>query len=371
MVVANCGTDSASCLGGENCACYGNGTCDDGLDCRSKVCVNLNSTGVGGGSGGGGLDVQACLSCAETNCPSQAMDCKSATGCEDIIKCMVGCNKDATCLSKCNANASVDANTKSLAYQTCAFTSCVSDCVYSGGSTVAGGASGDNSTGSGSGGSGNGGSKTGSGGATGMAGGGGSGPVELVKGVNWLGLSSDAAPPTLGPNGKLGINGVFYAYGDGCSTAHFDMPTRCVSGDLCVASAANWGVSIGFDLNNSGDVKHPWSATAVGVTGIAWETHGVLPTQPQVWILNMDPKFSGMCTAAECGINGPPDGTPAASAKGQLLFSAMMKDNWGGTGTVYTFNPANISAIQFKIPAAVSSSDTTYELCIDRLGVIR
>jgi len=48
-----------------------------------------------------------------------------------------------------------------------------------------------------------------------------------------------------------------------------------------------------------------------------------------------------------------------------------VKDNWGGTGTAYAFNVANISALQFKIPAATNSLATGYTLCIDRLGVIR
>jgi hypothetical protein len=165
-IVSNCSSSNADCTGGETCACYGNNTCDEGLACRSNVCVNLSSTGYGGdgtgsgGSSGSGVNVQACLSCAESKCPSQAMDCKSVTGCNDIITCLVGCNKDATCLSKCNANASVDANSKSLAYQTCAFTSCVADCTFSGGSTGAGGSTSTGSGGSAAGSGGSGGSSS-------------------------------------------------------------------------------------------------------------------------------------------------------------------------------------------------------------------
>ena len=370
VVVSSCSSETSTCSGAENCPCYGNGTCDPGLDCRSKVCVNLSSNGSGGDSTGGGVDVQACLDCAESACASASMDCKGVSGCDDIIRCMVGCGKDALCLSKCNADASVDANVKSLAYQGCAFAQCSSQCVYSGSSGSAGSGSGSG-TGGGSGGS------TGSGGAAGMAGGGGSGVVELTKGINWIGMMQDAAPPTLGPNGKLGINGVLYTYGDGCSTISWDPLTRCISGELCLASAANWGVSIGFDLFNTGDMgtppntKHPWSATAVGVIGFAWETRSALANSPQFWIQNMDPKYNGVCSAAVCGINGPPDGLRSAPQKGQVLFSSMMKDDWGGTGTPYVFNAANISALQFKLPAATNSSATSYQLCIDRLGVIR
>src|SRR6186713_413113 len=49
-----------SCTPGtERCACYGNGTCNAGLECRSSLCVGAaaggasGSTGRGGGGGGG------------------------------------------------------------------------------------------------------------------------------------------------------------------------------------------------------------------------------------------------------------------------------------------------------------------------------
>lgn len=371
--MASCSSsDDVRCTGAEHCACYGNGTCNPGLDCRSRLCVNLNSTGFEDASGGG-IDVHACLSCAESACSGEASACKAATGCDDIIQCMIGCGKEATCLSKCNANASADANAKSLAYQGCAFTSCASDCLYSG-STGTGG-------GGGIGGGGNGGSSGastgGRAGSSGTTGTGGSGVVELISGVNWLGLLGDAAPPTSGPNGKLGINGVFYAYGDGCATVNWDPPSRCVSGELCMASAANWGVSIGFDFVNTGDSGTPpntklaWNASSVGATGFAWETNSPITYSFQFWVLNMDPTWNGQCSAAECNINGPPDGTSSASQKGQLMFADMVKDNWGGTGTAYVFSPASVSALQFKIPAATDSLSTSYELCIDRLGIIR
>jgi hypothetical protein len=383
--VTNCGSDDSRCTGAEHCACYANGTCNEGLDCRSRLCVNLNSTGFEGDASSGGMDADACLTCAESTCANEAKDCKAATGCDAIIQCMIRCGKDAVCLSKCNTSASVEANAKSLSYQACAFTRCADQCLLSG-STGSGGGGGTGGTGAGggrgggagrSGGAGGNPGTGGSAGNSGTMGTGGSGIVELTSGINWLGLSADAAPPTQGPNGKLGISGVFYTYGDGCATINWDAPTRCISGDLCLVSATNWGVSIGFDLHNSGDLGTPpdeklaWDATAVAVTGFAWETRSITLSPLQFWVQNMDPMWNGRCSAAECSIDGPPDGTSSASLRGQLTFGQMAKENWGGTGTAYVFSAGAISSLQFKIPAATNSLSTSYELCIDRLGVIR
>jgi hypothetical protein len=286
---------------------------------------------------------------------------------------MVRCGKDAACLSKCNANASADANVKSLAYQACAFSRCASECLYSG-SSGTGGVGGVGTGGRG----GNSGASTGGrSGSAGTPGTGGSSVVELTSGINWLGLSGDAAPSTMGLNEKLGINGVFYAYGDGCATMNWDGVTRCISGELCMVSAANWGVAVGFDFNNTGDTGTPpntklaWNAAAYGVTGFAWKTRSALTYSFQFWVQNMDPTWNGRCSATECSINGPPDGTASATLDDQLLFGEMVKDNWNGTGTTYVFNVANISALQFKIPAATNSLATGYLLCIDALGVVR
>ena len=131
---------------------------------------------------------------------------------------------------------------------------------------------------------------------------------------------------------------------------------------------------INFDFNNSGaptNTKHAWNANTVGATGLAWQATGQAPNGFQVWVLNMDPIFAGSCSVATCDINGPADGTGLASDSGQFSFLSMQKDYWGGTGVAYTFNPADISALQFKLPAAISSLDTSYQLCIGSVGVVR
>jgi hypothetical protein len=48
-----CGSGSTS-QGGERQGCYPNGTCNTGLTCLSKVCVNVGGGGAGGSSGASG-----------------------------------------------------------------------------------------------------------------------------------------------------------------------------------------------------------------------------------------------------------------------------------------------------------------------------
>lgn len=45
-------TGSTCALGSERCGCYGNSTCDEGLICRSKLCVEDEVSGVGGNGPG-------------------------------------------------------------------------------------------------------------------------------------------------------------------------------------------------------------------------------------------------------------------------------------------------------------------------------
>jgi hypothetical protein len=49
VLIAGCGSATVG-TGGAGELCYGNGSCNTGLTCASKLCVNL--TGAGGGTGG-------------------------------------------------------------------------------------------------------------------------------------------------------------------------------------------------------------------------------------------------------------------------------------------------------------------------------
>jgi len=245
---------------------------------------------------------------------------------------------------------------------------CTNDCTYS---LNGAGGSGNGSAGTGS--SAGGASKAGNGSVGGSTGAGGNTATNPVSGPNWLSLNGDRAPSTAGVNGKLGIEGVFYAYADACSTAAmtWDPNTRCISGTTCAADTdgVNWGVAIGFDFNNVASVKHAWNATTAGVTGITWKNYSSANPM-QVWIQNMDPSFNGNCSTMNCSINAPPDGVSStAPGSGLFTFANMVKDDWGPSAGSYVFNPANVSALQFKLSAQPSPTD--YRLCVDALGVIR
>jgi len=216
---------------------------------------------------------------------------------------------------------------------------------------------------------GRGGNAAGSAGTTGQAGSGG------APHVTWLGLTGSTAPSSLETNAKLGIEGLFYAYGDGCSQLDWDEVGRCASGKLCdPQNLDNWGISIGFDFRNTGpngvpaDTKLIWNPEDHQALGVAWRVRGKAP-QLQVWVLNMASSWQGQCNAMKCEIVGPPDGVAPAMLNGELTFDNMIKDTWG-SGITYTFDPAAMHALQFKI-AAVKVGAVEFDFCIDALGIVR
>lgn len=212
--------------------------------------------------------------------------------------------------------------------------------------------------------------------ATGGAGtaSGGSGGQGLPK-VDWLTFVGSDAPSGQGVNGSLGINGVLYAYADTCATLNWNAQTRCASGKLCEpANGANWGIAVGFDFRNTGpggtppDTKQLWNPNDVGALGVAWEISGTAPSL-QIWVLNMDPIWGGQCNTMSCDIAGPPDGIWTPPRAGQLLFSNMEKDDWGGSGIPYVYDPAKVHALQFKLPAIIAGA-ASFSFCVEGVGVI-
>jgi hypothetical protein len=194
--------------------------------------------------------------------------------------------------------------------------------------------------------------------------------------VDWLSFVNSDAPSTLSPNGALGINGAVSSRHDSCAALDWNETTRCASGTLCNPNNGdNWGVALVFDFKHSGPDGTPpnttevWDPTEVSARGVAWEVTGTAPGL-QVWVLNMAPEWNGQCSSETCEINGPPDGTAAAAPSGQLLFSNMKKDDWGGSGLVYKYDPAKVHALQFKLPAIVVGP-VSFSFCLKSIGIVR
>ena len=192
--------------------------------------------------------------------------------------------------------------------------------------------------------------------------------------TTWLALDGSTAPSSSAINAALGIEGVFYAYGDGCAKLNWDPAGRCASGKLCPPGPDVWGISIGFDFHNTGpngtpaDTKLTWNPETHGARGVAWRIHENAP-KLEVWVLNMDSAWQGQCSGMPCEIDGPPDGVSPAALAGELRFDDMIKDTWG-SGVEYTFDPEAVHALQFKI-ASVKVGAAEFDFCIDALGIVR
>jgi hypothetical protein len=196
--------------------------------------------------------------------------------------------------------------------------------------------------------------------------------------VAWLSLQGSEAPASAEPNGDLHIAGRFYAYGDGCADLHWDEASRCAWGKLCdPLGGENWGIAVGFDFNNSGEegspanAKRTWDPREVGALGVAFKIGGQAQAPGfQIWVLNMDSAWGGECTAMTCEIAGPPDGRRLLPLEGELWFDNMQKDDWGGTGLHYEYDPAAVYALQLKLPA-IEVHAASFNFCVDALGIIR
>lgn len=196
--------------------------------------------------------------------------------------------------------------------------------------------------------------------------------------ITWLELQGSEAPESQPPNGELHIAGQFYGYDDGCAELHWDEASRCATGRLCDSlGGQNWGIAVGFDFHNTGEQGAPpntkltWDPRDVGALGVAFKIGGEARAPGlQLWILNMDPTWAGECSAMTCEIAGPPDGRRQVPLEGELLFSKMDKDNWGGGGLPYEFDPAAVHALQFKLPA-IEVGPASFSFCVEALGIIR
>ncbi len=356
--------------------------------CNASSTSSATTSGSGGASSGGpsngsgqatssGVDFDACFACGDQACASEANACNSA--CRGLLDCVFGCEAgDSNCQLDCVPENGQPEAQAAVAYYACTMQKCVNECVpqantpavTSSSSSVTNAANTASVETSAT-------STTSVAGTTGAAST--TGSVTPMTGINWLSLDGSWADPAAGVNGALNISGAVYAYGDACASVNWDPDTRCVSGTLCEPGSdfANWGMAVAFDFHNTGesgtppDTKMAWDANAVGAVGVAWQVSGTAPGL-QVWVTNMDPSWNGQCSADECAIDGPPDGktTTVLGAPDQMLFSSMVKDDWGGAGTSYSFSSSSILTLQFKLASVVSGA-TAFDFCIDQIGIVR
>lgn len=415
VILGACSSDSDCSPGHEGCACA-ESACLAGLVCASGLCVDPgnqvgpgNQQGQPGSGGSAGVDVQQCRSCWEAQCDGDYGQCQATDSCGGLADCAMSCIAEGdfqACPQDCTTDAS-DVTAEAVQafgqFWTCAVTSCVDECFTlpdvgaggtggdfgSGGDPGSGGAAADGGSGgmSSSGGSSSGtGGRLGVGGNSGVGGSGGSSGNSDV--IHWLSFDDAWADSSVPENAAVGISGGFYVYGDDCAmpSVEWDPEGRCVSGTLCSSGAEyeNWGVAVGFDFHNTGEegeppnTKFPWDATEHDALGLAWTVSGVAPGL-QVWVTNIAPAYDEGCTEDECAIAGPPDGKESTvlGAVDRMYFGPqanqswrMVKDNWGGAGEYYTFNPRKILALQFKMASIVSGAGA-FSFCIDEIGVIQ
>lgn len=154
--------------GAEGGACYANGTCNEGLVCLSKTCVDPD--GDSGGSGGSSSlnealqqALAACFACGDAQCPDEAAACDSEPGCREALDCSIGCNgsTDPACASSCDLSGLTTSGVNAMqAFSICVGMTCANECVQgiidavqpgsgSGGGTGSGGDDGSGGDGSG------------------------------------------------------------------------------------------------------------------------------------------------------------------------------------------------------------------------------
>jgi len=190
----------------------------------------------------------------------------------------------------------------------------------------------------------------------------------------YLGLDGSTAP---GSGNSYGIDGGFYAVGDGCSTINWNAATRCASGTLCAKDPPyylNWGAEIALNLNSNNGYEYGYDSTANGVTGFFWEVTGTAPGM-QVWVPITANLGACLQTTNACELQEPPWGnpTPTMGPGGNnfvmIQTPNMSYDNWG-LGYTYPppWDPTRLHSIQWKLPA--QDFATPFSLCVQKVGVI-
>jgi len=312
--------------GSEGCACYGNDSCDSGLECLSHLCVATtgtggSATGTGGsgtggstagtagatGSGGSTAGTAGTTGTGGSGTGGSAAGTAGATGTGGSSQCTTGSEGCA-----CYANDTCNGTLKCLSHLCVSLTGTAGTTGTGGSATGTAGTTGTGGSATGTAGTtSTGGSATGTAGTTGT---GGSGTAGTSGGNT---LTFDAGVIMAGSN-NFGIVGAIYTFSDGAGST---ITPNCTS-DTCFASvtgpgpfcvsgtgttvllnsstlqydyATYWGAALGMDLynpTNTSNAQEAYVASAHGVTGFQFSFQNKATSSVRLTYKVRDPSTS-------------------------------------------------------------------------------
>ncbi len=126
-----------------------------------------------------------------------------------------------------------------------------------------------------------------------------------------------------------------------------------------------WGAGMGFDLNNPGEAKGIWDASAF--KGVAFVARGDVAIRAAIVVEAVVPVEAG----GKC-VPGTAEGEECDDAHGRSIvltnewrqykvpFDQITQDGWGQPAP---FDAATVTGVQFQIPAGA-----TFDVAIDEIG---
>lgn len=95
--------------------------------------------GSGNLGGQSGFDLEGCVTCGDSACPTEKSECDATAGCKELRSCTLGCaNGDTACQTECanTAASNYAAATAAANYLACAVMHCASECTVGAGTGV-------------------------------------------------------------------------------------------------------------------------------------------------------------------------------------------------------------------------------------------
>lgn len=199
-----------------------------------------------------------------------------------------------------------------------------------------------------------GGSNVGGGAATGGGtGSGGGGSVDPAVWINADGKVKSGSNP-------FGIEGYWYAFGDGTTTTQSGNPWAdgkyCVTG-TSTGEEGNWGAGIGIDLNGLGSEKQPW-VFAGKVTGFRIKITGSIPTPARLSFV-ADP---------EVEVSPFVEASPGETALTYNIADAQVPFSWGVDNAGDRVEGDSIYSLQLLAPG--DNNAGPIEMCIEEFEPI-